>query len=148
MGLVPFAPTAFALAAARRPAPILVLEADQAVAALVQVVLAEAGFVTHCLVPWDDACVLRTLAARHPAAVLLNSWVGAGADSVWARAQRLHAQDPAVPLVLFTTDVQAAAEAEAGASARSRAARFAAVVRKPFELDAFVATITRVVAPP
>jgi len=52
-----------------------------------------------------------------------------------------------VPVVLFTTDVQVACEAAAGTSARSRAARFAAVVRKPVDLDALVATITRVVAP-
>jgi DNA-binding response OmpR family regulator len=138
---------ALALPSVRCPAPILVLEADATVAALVQVVLAEAGFVTHCLAPWDDARVLRTLAARHPAAVLLNSHASAAAGSVWVRAQRLHAQNPALPLVLFTADAQAAAEAEDGTSARSRAARFAAVVRKPFELDELVATIRRVVGP-
>ena len=140
--------TALALPGTPGPAPILVLEADQTVAALVQVVLAEAGFVTHCLAPWDDARVLRTLAARHPAAVLLTSRAGAGTGSVWARAPWLHAQDPAVPLVLCTADGQVAAEAAAGTSARSRAARVAAVVRKPFDLDALVATISRVVAPP
>lgn len=148
--MLTIAPTLTALALPGTPCParILVLEADQTVAALVQVVLAEAGFAPHCLAPWDEALVLRTLAARHPAAVLLTSRAGAGAGSVWARAQRLHAQDPAVPLVLCTTDGQVAAEAAAGTSARSRAARFAAVVRKPFDLDAFVATITRVIAQP
>ena len=51
-------------------------------------------------------------------------------------------------MVLCTTDGQVACEAEAGTSARSRAARFAAVVRKPVDLDELVATIRRVVALP
>ncbi len=97
-----------ALLVATRPTPILLLEPDEAVATLVHVVLTEAGYATVALDQWDDALVLQTLADRQPAAVLANGSYGAAAAAVWALAQRLHAHDPGLPVVLFTTDEQTA----------------------------------------
>jgi CheY-like chemotaxis protein len=44
---------------------------------------------------------------------------------------------------MFTVDAGAASEAETGESARSRAAGFAAVLPKPFDLDELLGAVAR-----
>ncbi|HEY7295798.1 MAG TPA: ester cyclase [Dehalococcoidia bacterium] len=127
-------------------AAVLVVDQHRSVAAVAQAVLADSGFIAAWLTPGDHAAVLRTVAATRPAAVLLDSSAGSCFGASWELAQRLHAQDPALPIVLFSTDRRAAVEMERGRSARSRAAGMVAVVRKPFEPEALLATVRRVTA--
>ena len=61
-----------------------------------------------------------------------ESWLAAAAISQRARP---------IPVIMFSVDARATHEAQEGTSARTRRAGFAAVLPKPFELEALLATV-------
>lgn len=126
---------------------VLVVEDDAVVRRLVLDLLGEAGYdpvaiADHELIPgaverWKPSCVL-----------LDGELDSVGSRRSWADALAIRAQHPTLPVLLFTADDTVIAEARIGTSDRSRAAAFAGVVRKPFVVDEFLATLANVVATP
>ena len=76
-----------------------------------------------------------------PDCLLLDSRGPTDYGASWRDAAWAHARARAVPVVMFTASAAAVREAEAGESARSRAAGLFAVVAKPFDLDALLAAV-------
>jgi signal transduction histidine kinase len=71
-----------------------------------------------------------------------------GHSRTWADAAAIRRTHPTLPVVMFTADSAAVAEAEAGTSRRSRAAGFAGIVAKPFVVEEFLATVKNAVDGP
>jgi CheY-like chemotaxis protein len=129
-----------------RRAKVLLVEDDAAIAELVRSVLADEGFAVSVL-PGVRSDALRAAINRlEPDCILLDgesSMAGYGTswtDAAWARRR-----GRPIPVVMFTAFGEAGREAEEGESQRSRAAHFAAVLHKPFDLDELVATVRRCV---
>jgi CheY-like chemotaxis protein len=128
---------------AAAPPTVLVVENDVVLGGLVGVVLADAGYAATVLPDTRPAAVRAAVDRLEPACALLDGggWLGYGAS--WEVAAWLRARARPVPAVMFTVEDDAAREARAGTSARSRAAGFGAVVPKPFDLDDLLGAIAR-----
>jgi CheY-like chemotaxis protein len=114
---------------------VLVVDDDRDIADVVRIALGEEGVPVVILDrPALDA--VRTAVDQvEPACVLLDSESGTeGYGASWAIAEWLRGRTPPVPVIMFTADSGARAEATENASERSRAAGFFAVLPKPFEL--------------
>jgi DNA-binding response OmpR family regulator len=128
---------------AAAPRTVLVVENDVVLGGLVGVVLADAGYAATVLLDTRPAAVRAAVDRLEPACVLLDGggWRGYGAS--WELAAWMRGRTRSVPAVMFTVDAGATRDARAGTSARSRAAGFAAVLPKPFDLDELLATVAR-----
>lgn len=126
---------------------VLVVEDDAVVRGLVVTLLDEAGYKAVTLS--DHRLIPEAVERWKPSVVLLDGELdAAGARLSWADALAIRAQHPSLPVLLFTGDAATIAEARTGTSDRSRAAGFAGVVRKPFIVDEFLATLANVVTTP
>ena len=126
---------------------VLVVEDDAVVRGLVVTLLDEAGYKAVTLS--DHRLIPEAVERWKPSVVLLDGELdAAGARLSWADALAIRAQHPSLPVLLFTGDETSIVEARSGTSARSRAAGFAGVVRKPFVVDEFLATLGNVVTTP
>lgn len=126
---------------------VLVVEDDAVVRGLVVTLLDEAGYKAVTLS--DHRLIPEAVERWKPSVVLLDGELdAAGARLSWVDALAIRGQHPSLPVLLFTADEEVIAEARSGTSARSRAAGFAGVVRKPFVVDEFLATLANVVTTP
>ena len=124
---------------------VLVVEDDPSVGDLLRAVLADEGYAVSVLSTHEPDAVRFAVARLEPDCVVLD---GAGLpadstsweDAAWA-AQRVRP----VPVVMLTAHSSLVREATEKASARSRAAAFAAVLAKPFDLDELLAVVARAV---
>ena len=124
---------------------VLVVEDDEAIGALVEMILEGEGIPVAVVRECSPDELERWVRRELPSCVLLD---GAGKDGFgesWHTAARLRAHAPPIPVVMFSADHAATVEARTGRSARSRDAGFAAVLDKPFELDALLAAVTGIV---
>jgi signal transduction histidine kinase len=129
------------------PQTVLVVEDDAVVRGLVVTLLDEAGY--QAVTISDHRLIPSAVERWRPSVVLLDGELDVeGARRSWADALAIREQHPSLPVLLFTADEASVAEARAGTSVRSRAAAFAGVVRKPFVVDEFLATLANVVATP
>jgi CheY-like chemotaxis protein len=128
---------------AASPRTVLVVENDGAIGEVVLAVLADAGYAALVLPDARPEAVLAAVDRLEPACVLLDGGGRRGYDASWEVAAALRVRARPVPAVMFTVDDAAAREAETGASARSRAAGFAAVLPKPFDLDELLGAVAR-----
>jgi CheY-like chemotaxis protein len=114
---------------------ILVVEHDPGIGDLLVAILVDDGYVVELLgrVATD---VIRVAVGRfEPDCVLLDGQDGRGYGSSWGEAAWLSGRSRHVPVVMLTSHVPAFEEAKAELTPRSQDAAFAAVVRKPFDLD-------------
>lgn len=126
---------------------VLVVEDDAVVRGLVVTLLDEAGY--RAVTLSDHRLIPVAVDRWKPSVVLLDGELDTeGARRSWADALAIRAQHPSLPVLLFTGDEATIAEARTGTSERSRAAAFAGVVRKPFIVDEFLATLANVVTTP
>lgn len=126
---------------------VLVVEDDAIVRGLVVTLLGEAGY--HAVTLADHRLIPAAVERWRPSVVLLDGELDtAGTRRSWADALEIRARHPSLPVLLFTGDDETIAEARTGTSERSRAAGFAGVVRKPFVVDEFLATLANVVTTP
>jgi signal transduction histidine kinase len=122
------------------PKNVLVVEDDAALSLLVSSLLTEAGYNPVSIA--DHAQIGAAVAQWHPRCVILDGEItSTGATRTWDDAAAIRRAHPTLPVVMFTADGAALAEAGAGTSRRSRAASFAGIVSKPFVVEEFLATV-------
>jgi DNA-binding response OmpR family regulator len=124
---------------------VLVVEDDGALGGLLAALLTDEGYAVSVLRRVGSDAIRVAVNRLEPDCVLLQGRGAAGDDPSWADAAWVRRRNRWVPVVMVTALGADAAEAAAGETPRSRAAGFAAVVVKPFDLDELVATVTRVV---
>lgn len=119
---------------------VLVVEDDTALSELVGGLLTGAGY--NPVTITDHALIGAAVGRWHPRCVILDGEVkSTGASRTWEDAAAIRRAHPTLPVLMFTADGAALAEADAGTSRRSRAARFAGIVSKPFVVEEFLATV-------
>jgi signal transduction histidine kinase len=119
---------------------VLVVEDDAALSLLVSSLLTEAGYNPVSIA--DHAQIGAAVAQWQPRCVILDGEItSTGATRTWDDAAAIRRAHPTLPVVMFTADGAALAEAGAGTSRRSRAASFAGIVSKPFVVEEFLATV-------
>jgi two-component system, NtrC family, nitrogen regulation response regulator GlnG len=131
-------------AAARRT--VLLVDDDDALAELVREALADEGFAVSVLDRVAPDAILEAAVRVAPACVLLDGDAPGDYGASWDAAAGLPRAAPAVPVVMFTADAAAVREATDNRSPRSRAAGFAAVLPKPFDVDELIETVSQVTA--
>jgi CheY-like chemotaxis protein len=124
---------------------VLVIDDDPVLADLVQSALTEEGYAVSVLTTLTSEAIRTAVGRLEPDCLLLDSRGPTDYGDSWLDAAWARARDRAVPVVMFTASLAAQQEAEARASARSRAAGLFAVLGKPFDLDALLATVARAV---
>src|SRR5687768_14218770 len=128
--------------AAAQPSVILV-EDDAAVVALLKAILREEGYRLTVLTHPTEDTLRATVGQVEPEVVLLD---GAGSGQYgrsWLDAAWLHERSRSVPVVMFSADARATAEAELLETPRSRDAHFFHILRKPFDLDGLLDVLER-----
>ena len=117
------------------PLRVLVVDNDDAVAALVSAILTDEGYAVTALNDTSHASVASAVGRVEPDCILLDSAEGPAFGGSWGEAVYLSRRDRTVPTVMFTAHVSAVAEARDRATERARDADFTAIVPKPFTLD-------------
>jgi CheY-like chemotaxis protein len=120
---------------------VLCVDDDREVAEVVEAILTDEGYRVSCLYELADNALLRAVGRLEPDVILLDSASAVDYDEAWRLAASIHERSRPVAVVMFTAHQQAADEAAAGASRRAGEAQFAAIVRKPFEIDDLIATV-------
>jgi signal transduction histidine kinase len=126
---------------------VLLVEDEPTLSKLVGKLLDEAGYEHVSIADHDQikAAILRW----RPKCVILDSDPGsAGHQRSWADAAAIRRSHPELPVLMFTADPAAMAEARAGTTARSKAAGYTGVIDKPFLVVEFLATLKHAVAGP
>lgn len=119
---------------------VLLIEDDPALSRLVSEVLNEAGYRPVTIADHDQ--IAAAVDRWQPKCVILDGALRAtGQGRSWSDATAIRSAHPDLPVVMFTGDAAALAEARAGTTGRSRAAGFAGVVGKPFVVEEFLATV-------
>lgn len=129
------------------PPKILVVDDDQDTAELMQAALTDEGYAVSAIFTADGRAVREAVSRIEPDCVLLDSARGdpTGYGESWQTAAWIAARERNVPVVMITGHFTAADEALAAVSKRARAADFAAVIKKPFDLDEFLSTLEQAV---
>lgn len=119
---------------------VLLVEDDAVLSTLVSGLIAEAGYQPITIA--DHAQIPSAIERWRPRCVILDGEVRAtGEGRSWDDAVALRRAHPALPVLMFTADTAALAEAKSGTSERSRAAHFTGSVSKPFLVEEFLATL-------
>jgi signal transduction histidine kinase len=119
---------------------VLLIEDDPGLSRLVSEVLDEAGY--HPVTIADHDQIGAAVDRWQPKCVILDgALLPTGQGRSWSDATAIRRAHPDLPVVMFTGDAAALAEARAGTSGRSRAAGFAGVVGKPFVVEEFLTTV-------
>ena len=122
------------------PKNILLVEDDPTLSLLVADVLRDAGYRPITIAHHSE--IASALEQWQPQCVILDGEVRSSGESrTWDDAAAIRRTHPALPVVIFTGDGAALAEARAARSPRSRTAGFAGVIAKPFALHEFLATV-------
>lgn len=121
---------------------ILLIEHDAAVQTMLVEVLTHAGY--HVCAATHDADVGSLMHHCHPTIALISDGSRGLFASGWRAAEEVHRVDPALPLVLLSTNTLVVDEV--GHTARGR--RFVAGVQKPFDLDTLLTIIAQHCAEP
>lgn len=125
---------------------VLIIDNDRDVSEMVRAALQDEGYRASVLADLTSDAIAAAVGSLEPDAVLLdgesrNSSFGGS----WAEAAKLADRARAVPVIMFTAHAGDVAEARAGTSGRATAARFAAILSKPFDLDELLDAVDRAV---
>ena len=124
---------------------VLIVDDDRDIGDLVHAILTDEGFAVSLLHHQNPDAIRVSVNQLEPDCILLD---GASPDEYgpsWAEAAWLSHRERPVPVVMFTAHRAAMEEAEAGESERSRAAGFAAILPKPFDIDRLLEAVGRAV---
>lgn len=123
---------------------VLLVEDEPSVSKVVGQLLDEAGY-DHVSIA-DHKQIAEAILRWTPQCIILDSDPGsAGHERSWADAAAIRRAHPELPVLMFTADPSATAEAKAGTSARAKAADYAGVLDKPFLVLEFLATLKQAV---
>ena len=123
---------------------VLLVEDEPSLSKLVGALLDEAGYEHESIA--DHGQITAAIARWQPQCIILDSDPGsAGHKRSWADAAAIRRTHPDLPVLMFTADPAAMAEAREGTSARSKAAGYAGVIDKPFLVVEFLATLKHAV---
>ncbi|MDQ6857529.1 MAG: hybrid sensor histidine kinase/response regulator [Chloroflexota bacterium] len=126
---------------------VLLVEDEPTLSKLVGKLLDDAGY-AHISIA-DHGQIADAIARHRPQCIILDSDPGSALHArSWADAAAIRRAHPAIPVLMFTADPAAMAEARAATTARSRAAGYADVIDKPFLVVEFLATLKHAVDVP
>ena len=126
---------------------VLLIEDDAELSEVVASVLTVAGY--QPMVIAEHAFIPEALASWKPCCVIMDGELSPnGQNRSWDDAAAIRRGYPGVPGLMMTADSAALAEAQARRTGRSRSAAFAGFVSKPFEVEAFLTTLSRALAVP
>ncbi len=126
---------------------VLLVEDEPSVSHLVGKLLDAEGYQHESIA--DHGEIAAAIARREPRCVILDSEPGSpGHERSWADAAAIRRAHPALPVLMFTADPAAMAEAREGTTDRSRAAGYSGVIDKPFLVVEFLATLKHAVETP
>lgn len=125
---------------------VLIVDDDRDTGELMQAALTDEGYLASAIYALTEGPSARPSRAWSRT-VLLDGGPGdpTGYGESWQTAAWIAARERSIPVIMMTGHSGAADEAVAAISKRARAADFAAVVRKPFDLDEFLTTLGRTV---
>lgn len=123
---------------------ILIVDNDRDIAETVRAALQDEGYRVSVIAELSPDAIAGAVGSLEPDAVLLDGESrDAGFGSSWLEAAKLADRLRAVPVIMFTAHAADLAEARAAVSRRVAAARFAAVLAKPFDLDELLDAVDR-----
>jgi len=125
---------------------VLVVDDDADIANLVTELLTEEGYAVTILAHPNTEVIHAAVTRLRPDCVLLDSDVPGSFGVSWASAAWIAAQRQAVPVIMFSADAHATAEASRHESMRSQAAHFSSVLPKPFDLDELLRVVALAVS--
>ena len=120
---------------------VLLVDNDQGIQDLVRAVLTDEGYEVHTLAETDHEAIAAAVGRIEPDCILLDGADGPGFGDSWGSAAYLARRARNIPTVMFTAHAKAVAEARERSSERAMAARFAAVVPKPFLVDELIGAV-------
>ena len=119
---------------------VLLVEDEPTVSKVVGKLLDEAGYEHVSIADHDE--IAGAIFRWEPRCIILDSEPGsAGHGRSWADAAEIRRAHPDLPVLMFTADPAATAEAIAGTSERAKAAGYAGVIDKPLLVVEFLATL-------
>jgi CheY-like chemotaxis protein len=124
---------------------VLVIDSDRDIAEIVHAVLTDAAFGVSILVDVRFDAIRIAVGQQEPDCVLLDGQSSADYGESWLDAAWMQTRVRPIPVIMVTADAPATREARELASARSHAARFEAVLSKPFDLDELVDCVARAI---
>ena len=126
---------------------VLLVEDEPTLSKLVGSLLDESGY-EHISIS-DHRQIAKAIVRWQPRCVILDGDPGSrGHELSWADAAAIRRANPELPVLMFTADPSALAEARASTTARSKAAGYAGVIDKPFLIVEFLATLKHAVDTP
>jgi FixJ family two-component response regulator len=123
------------------PYRVLLVDDDADITDVVLAILTDEGYLVEVLVDTSHQSVMAAVGMQEPDCILLDGSKGPEYGSSWAEAAYLGARDRPIPTIMFSAHAADVREANREESDRARAADFAAVLAKPFSLDALLAAV-------
>ena len=123
------------------PYRVLLVDDDADVADVVVAILTDEDYMVEVLADTSHQSVMAVVGMQEPDCILLDGAIGPEYGSSWAEAAYLGARERPIPTIMFSAHAGDVHEARQDESVRARAADFAAVVSKPFDLDDLLAAV-------
>jgi CheY-like chemotaxis protein len=114
---------------------VLLIDSDADVTDVVVAILTDEGYSVTTLATTDHEALAAAVNRHEPDCVLLDSAARPGFGDSWTEAAYLATRQRTIPTIMFSAHSQDVQEAREGATERARAADFAAILPKPFNLD-------------
>ena len=123
---------------------ILIVDDDRDIADAVRAALQDEGYRVSVITDLTTEAIAAAVGSLEPDAIVLDGQSRIeGYGTSWLEAASLADRSRAVPVIMFTAHVADLQEARDGASPRVAAARFAAILAKPFDLDELLDAVER-----
>jgi CheY-like chemotaxis protein len=127
---------------------VLIVDNDRDISRVVAEALADEGFTVSELLDPRPTAIEQEVARLEPDVVLLDGWDAAGYGQSWTQAAWLRERTRPIAVIMFTAHAAELAEAQRGASERSKRAAFVGFVGKPFDVHDLITTVGRAVEQP
>lgn len=124
---------------------VLVIDNDHDITNLVHAILTDEGFDVSVMHHQDLDSIRVAVGQLEPDCVLLDGESPQGYGQSWGDAAWLTGRQRRVPVIMFSAHLADLAEAEEGTSQQSRAAEFAGILRKPFDIDQLITEVAAAV---
>jgi DNA-binding response OmpR family regulator len=124
---------------------VLIVDKDRDISDLVYAILTDEGFAVSVLHDQNPNAIRVAVGQLEPDCVLLDAEGPHGFGRSWDDSAWLTGRQRRVPVIMFCAHQAELAEAEEGTSQRSRAAGFASIVCKPFDIDQLVTQVAAAV---